>query len=349
MLNLAAPVGGRVEAGEVVLAGGFWLLVEEGAGEDRHGEGSVDAGLVDGDRIAAREHADIGDDGHVVLGMTVTVGRDGVQQSDVEVGAVFDDRIGILTDLVVQEVVAVGAGGADGVNRADTDTAATADAAVVIDAGFACMKRDGAVGTLSGAHAAGNAEVGVGIGLTVIMHLHLPGAGTRAHAEILDRAAEAGGLVGLEVVERDDDVGVHDGAADLRRAAVLEIDRDLDLIGAAQAVGDQDLTAGGGGTEAVLGGAVEMVEGVAACADVEGVGICQEGPPAALLDQIGDDLGILGTEVGEVAGFAEMNLDRDEAVLEINLVKARRQNQAAQFLEQVLCEAGTEVGEVDGG
>ena len=76
------------------------------------------------------------------------------------------------------------------------------------------------------------------------MLLHLARAAAAAHADVLDRAAEARLLVPLEVREADEDVGVHDGAADLRRlqhAGVL--DRHFEFVRAAQTVADDDLTA----------------------------------------------------------------------------------------------------------
>ena len=85
--------------------------------------------------------------------------------------------------------------------------------------------------------------------------LHLARAGAAAHADVLDGAAKAGGLVALEVGQADEDIGVHDGAADLGRLAVFAVGhRHLDLIGAAQAVADEDLAARGHGPEAVLPG-----------------------------------------------------------------------------------------------
>ena len=53
--------------------------------------------------------------------------------------------------------------------------------------------------------------------------IHLAGAAAAAHADVLQRAAEAGRFVALEVRQADEDVGVHDGAANLGGLAVLEM------------------------------------------------------------------------------------------------------------------------------
>ncbi|HQP31719.1 MAG TPA: hypothetical protein PLB81_10355, partial [Deltaproteobacteria bacterium] len=47
------------------------------------------------------------------------------------------------------------------------------------------------------------------------MHLHLAGARTRSHAEVLDAAAEAEHDMALEMADGHDGVGLGDGAGDL--------------------------------------------------------------------------------------------------------------------------------------
>lgn len=80
------------------------------------------------------------------------------------------------------------------------------------------------------------------------MLFHLARAAAAAHAQVFDGAAEAGGLVPLEVVEADDDVRVHDGPADLGLLHIFAArHRHQRLVGALEAVGDDDLAAGGKG------------------------------------------------------------------------------------------------------
>ena len=53
-------------------------------------------------------------------------------------------------------------------------------------------------------------------------------------------------LMTLEMRQRDEDIGVHHGAADACGLAVFAAhDRDLDIVRALEPVGDDDVTAGG--------------------------------------------------------------------------------------------------------
>ena len=75
MGDLAAPVGCRVDVGEVVLVAGRTTgAVAKGTGLD--GGGGVyriDAGLVQGYRIEAGKDADVGDYGGIVFIVAVAV------------------------------------------------------------------------------------------------------------------------------------------------------------------------------------------------------------------------------------------------------------------------------------
>lgn len=64
----------------------------------------VGAGLVDGDRVEAREHADVVDDGRVVFGVAIAVGADVHGERDVEARTVLNNGLRVLSDLVVEYV-----------------------------------------------------------------------------------------------------------------------------------------------------------------------------------------------------------------------------------------------------
>ena len=67
----------------------------------------------------------------------------------------------------------------------------------------------------------------------------------------------------LKVGQADEHIRVHDGTADLGGLAVFAVGhRHLHLIGAAQAVTDEHLTAGGHGPEAVELGTGQMFQRV---------------------------------------------------------------------------------------
>ena len=188
-----------------------------------------------------------------------------LHKADVEGGTVMGRTGGsVLGHLAVQHLVGAVAQGIDGVEVAGTDAAAAALALVLVDDRLILLVVvDGVGAALLGAAMTAAAEVFLHRRVAGGVLLHLAGAGAAAHADVLDGTAEAGGLVALEVAQADEDVGVHDGAADLSGLAVFAVrHRHLHLIGAAQAVGDDDLTAGGHGPEAVQLGAGQMLEGV---------------------------------------------------------------------------------------
>ena len=64
---------------------------------------------------------------------------------------------------------------------------------------------------------------------------------------------------------------------------------------------------------------IHVLQRVFAAADVERVAVGEEGLAAALLDEIGDDLGIVGAQERQIAELAEMQLDGDEFAVKIDL------------------------------
>ena len=92
------------------------------------------------------------------------------------------------------------------------------------------------------------------------MHLHLPGAGAAAHADILDRTADPGVFMALEMGQRDDDIRIHQRPADLGLFNIVApLDGNGNLIVALQAVGDQDMAACGILRKAVLVSGFDML------------------------------------------------------------------------------------------
>ena len=154
----------------------------------------------------------------------------------------------------------------------------------------------------------------------------------------------------LEVGQADEHIGVHDGPADLGALDILAaLHRDLHIVGALEAVGDDHRAAGGQRGEAVLPGTVEVLDGVFAAAGVEGVAVGEEGDAAELLDEVGHRLGVVRAQVGDVAQLAEVHLDGDELAAHIDLPDARRLEEALELVGQPLPETGAEAGEVDFG
>ena len=68
-------------------------------------------------------------------------------------------------------------------------------------------------------------------------------------------------------------------------------------------------------------------------ADVQGVAVHEEGPPAQVADDIHQHPSIVGPQVGQIAGLAEVHLDGDVFVPEIDPVDPRRQDQPGELLK----------------
>ena len=209
------------------------------------------------------------------------------------------------------------------------------------------IERDGVVRANLFAGTAANAVLGRDARLAGSMLLHLAGTAAAAHAQVLHGAAKAGLLMTLKVGEADHDVGIHERLADLGLMHVLAaLDRNECLVGALEAVGDNHLAAGGVRSEAVLVGAVDVLERVFATAHVERVAVGEERLAAQLLDHVRDGARVVGAQEGEVAQFAEVDLDGDELVVEVDLLDAGAANQALELVELTLAAVRAQVGEV---
>ena len=152
----------------------------------------------------------------------------------------------------------------------------------------------------------------------------------------------------LEMAQGNEHIGVHDRPADL---GLLHIDaalhRDLHIVGALEAVSNDDLAAGAEGRETVLIGGVHMLQGVLAPAHIERVAVGEEGQAAQALDHVGHYLGIIGTQEGQVARLPKMELDGHYLLLKINGVDPGGTNKALQLLEQIIPGLRPQIGKID--
>ena len=204
---------------------------------------------------------------------------------------------------------------------------------------------DGIGAALLSAAVAAAAELLLHGGLTGGVLLHLARAGAAAHADVLDGSAEAGRFVALEVGQGDEDVSIHNGAADLGGLAVFAVGHGhLKLIGTAQAIANDDLTAGGHGPEAVFLRAAQVLQRVLAAARVQRVAVSQEGLAPLLLAQVCHHLGVVRAQESQVAQLTKVHLDGHELAVHINALDARRNAQAAQFFGQAGAHRTPEVG-----
>ena len=334
---------------------------ELGVGQRLGCHDGIGAGLVDGDRVEAREHADVVDDRRVVFGMAIAVGADIHGERDVEARTAVDDGLGVLGDLTVEHVGRGIIVGLDAVLVARRNAASAAHAAIVVDgshvnrAGVAVgklaltrtVKRDGAVRANLLAGTAANTVLGRDVRLAGGMLLHLAGAAAAAHAQVLHGAAKAGLLMALKVGEADHDIGIHERLTDLGLVHVLAaLDRDERLVGTLEAVGDDDLATRGIRGKAVLIRGIDVLERVFAATHIERVAVGEEGLAAQLLHDIRDGASVVGAQKAQIAQLAKVNLDSDELVLKVDLLNTGVTDEALKLVELALASMRAQVGEV---
>ena len=137
LLEGSFPLDVGVRVLEVVVvavpARGGKVLAQLAVGQRSGVQAGVGTSLVEGHRVEGGEHADVRQDGRVVLAVAVAVGADVLHKADVEGGTVMADGGGILGHLAVQHLVGAVAQGIDGVKVAGTDAAAAALALVLVD------------------------------------------------------------------------------------------------------------------------------------------------------------------------------------------------------------------------
>ena len=152
----------------------------------------------------------------------------------------------------------------------------------------------------------------------------------------------------LEVGQGDEHIGIHDGAADLGGLHILAArHRHLHLVVALQTIGDEDLTAGGHGVEAVEHSAVQMIQCVLPPAHIQGVAVRQEGLAAPLLHKVRHRPGPVGPQKRQIARLAKVHLDGHILLIEIDIAHARRFHQTGQLLLQILMIIRPQVGKID--
>ena len=130
--------------------------------------------------------------------------------------------------------------------------------------------------------------------------------------EVLDRAAEPGRHMALEVRDDDKRVGLGDGGADLDGLEVLRVDLHFAEVVALEPVGDDQRRAHLSVAEAVLDGRDQVIDGVLAAAHVKRVAVGQERLAAALFDLVHDGADEDRAHVGVVALLPEVQLDGSE-------------------------------------
>ena len=159
----------------------------------------LDARKIERNGVKRGEHAHIRHHRHVILLMAVTVRGDITRDGDMEAGSSVDNCLCVFCDLVVEHLNGLIVIRRDRVLGTDGDAPPAADALVVVDLALFVRDDGRAVGTDLRALAAADAKLRIHGGFPLCVHFHLTRARAAAHAEVLERAAEARLLVALEV------------------------------------------------------------------------------------------------------------------------------------------------------
>ena len=156
--------------------------------------------------------------------------------------------------------------------------------------------------------------------LAAAVLLSLSGAGSAAHSNVLYGSAETCKLVPLEVGQGYEYVRIHYCAAYL---GVLDIfaalDGDFYVVSAFETVRYDYGTSGAQGSETVLPGAVQMLQGVFPEPGIHCVAVCQERLSSKFLYNVNHRLCKVGPEETDIAQFSKVHLYCHEPSVHINV------------------------------
>lgn len=153
--------------------------------------------------------------------------------------------------------------------------AAASYALVSINVSFSCLEGNGILGTPACAGMTTAAKLRIYHRLAVAMLLHLSCPGTAAHAQILYRSTKARSLMSLKMVQRDNNVRIHNGSSD---AGIFHIvcpcKRHHRLIRAFESVCNDHRAAAGIQVKAVLCRRFHMFQCIFTPAHIQCVAVC---------------------------------------------------------------------------
>jgi hypothetical protein len=219
----------------------------------------------------------------------------------------------------------------------------TADALLVVNFRlFVCPECESTLIAELGTDFATVTLCGIDLGFAVAVHNHFPCPASTTHPDILDCTAETGTLVSFEVIERNDNIGIHDSTSDESRFAIDSVsDGNLDVVRSFQTVADDIQTACRDRIESVLCCRMEMYQSIVPPTNVKRIAIRQEGKPAERFDFIGDDFCPIRTQIGHITGFAEMDFNGDELILKVNFFNIGFDDKAFQFCQWTFAHFAT--------
>ena len=177
-----------------------------------------------------------------------------------------------------------------------------------------------------------------------IVLVHLAGTAAAAHADIFQRSAKAYILMPLEMGQGNQDIGLHNRAADPRCLAVFAVgDGHLHIVRAPKPVADDNLATGGDGIKTVDFRTGQVLHRIASAAGVKGVAVRQERHSTQLADDISHGMHIIGAQICAVSQFTEMHLNRGKFSLKINVFDTCRPNQLLKLRALADADSGPEI------
>ena len=183
----------------------------------------------------------------------------------------------------------------------------------------------------------------VNLGLRGAVQFQLSAYTGTSHAQILQSTAEAGLFVSLEVVHTDYNIGVGYRCTDFGCRTIFSVQRDFAVVRSLQSVADDDLALGRNGVEPILHRALQVVYGIGATTGIQCVAVRQERFGSQAAEQGCHSSCIIGTQVCQIAGFAEMDFDGSKAILQRKLLDACPFQQAFHFIQKIGCRGGTQI------
>ena len=197
---------------------------------------------------------------------------------------------------------------------AEAQALAAAGAPAVVYGGDLLFHGDGLIGAALHAGAAAAADLGIEYGPGRVLVGLAQGRGA-AHAQVLDRSSEAGRQVGLEVGDHDHTLCRGDLSSDLDLLKVLSRNGHLPEAFSSQAVGDNHRCTGYGAAKAVLLCRLQVEDGIASAAAVEGVGVGEKRPRPLIQDLLRYGPDQDWTDKAVIAQLAEVDLDGGQVTL----------------------------------
>ena len=256
--------------------------------------------------------------------MAVAVRRDVHCHIYVERRTVLADCLCVLRHLAVQKVTCIPLFIADCVKGTGPYAASAAFADVLVNERLVILVRYSVRAALLGTAAAAAAELFIDLTFTGGMLLHLTGAASATHTEILDASAKARHFMSFEMCKAYDNIRVHYCTSDFCGLAVLGIlHRNLDLVGAAETVGNYNLTACSCRIESVVVRTVKVLQRMLSAPRIKSIAVCEERYSSLLLYKVSNRLGILRTKIREVAKLTEMHLDSNKFSFHVDVLDAR--------------------------